>query len=162
MGAEMTTRPPLSNPAILIATWFGVGYLPKAPGTWGSFAALPFAALFMSLGGQWAMAAAILVLFPIGIWAAREFNRQTASDDSGAIVVDEIVGQWLAFLPLANFDLFWFVIAFALFRLFDVWKPWPIRAFERKVKGGFGVMLDDVLAGLFAAAVLWGLLHVST
>lgn len=158
----MSGRPPLSNPAILIATWFGVGYLPKAPGTWGSFAALPFAALLLWLGGQWALVAAILLLFPAGIWAAGEFNRRTASEDSGAIVVDEIVGQWLAFLPLANFDLLWFVTAFALFRLFDVWKPWPIRVLDRRIKGGFGVMLDDVLAGIFAALCLWGLMHVST
>jgi len=77
-------------------------------------------------------------------------------------VVDEIVGQWLAFLPVANFDLLWFVTAFALFRLFDVLKPWPIRVLDRRIKGGFGVMLDDVLAGIFAALCLWGLMHVST
>lgn len=160
------TRPSLTDPAALIATWFGAGYLPKAPGTWGSLAALPFAALLLWAGGPVALAAAAFVLFPLGVWAAARFCAGTGAADAGEVVVDEVVGQWLALVPLvnfsgANFDFLWFVVGFALFRLFDVWKPWPVAMLDRSVKGGLGVMVDDVAAGLLAAAVLWGLLNVS-
>lgn len=155
-------RPSLRRPAVLIATWFGAGYLPKAPGTWGSLAALPFAAAVLWAGGPLALFIAAALLFPVGVWAAARFCSGSGVSDAGEVVVDEVVGQWLALVPLgANFDLVWFVVGFALFRLFDVWKPWPIRVLDREVKGGLGVMVDDVAAGLFAAVVLWGLLHVS-
>jgi phosphatidylglycerophosphatase A len=139
--------------ARLIASWFGSGLLPGAPGTWGSLAALPFAWVIVLYAGKWPLVAAAIVLFFIG-WAAAHFAIRDQSDqDPGWIVVDEVVGQWLTLfvLPL---NLFAYAIGFALFRLFDIWKPWPIRHVERRCGGGFGIMIDDVLAAIYALIVI--------
>jgi phosphatidylglycerophosphatase A len=139
--------------ARLIASWFGSGLLPGAPGTWGSLAALPFAWLIVATNTRWILLAAVMILFFIG-WVAAHFAIRDQSDqDPGWIVIDEVVGQWitLAALPL---NIFAYAIGFALFRLFDIWKPWPIRAVERRCGGGFGIMIDDVLAAVYALIVI--------
>lgn len=147
--------PPL-HPAALIATWFGSGLLPKIPGTWGSLAALPFAAGLAWLGGPWLLTAAAIAVFLIGIWASALYAQRLGREDPGSVVVDEVAGQWLTLVPVAlAFE--YYLPGFLLFRLFDILKPWPVSWADRKLKGGFGIMADDVLAALYAAAVLWAL-----
>jgi phosphatidylglycerophosphatase A len=143
----------LFHPATLAATWFGAGLLPKAPGTWGSAAALPFAWALARFGGGWALAAASLACFLIGWWASAVYVRRTGADDPSEVVIDEVAGQWLV-LAAAPLDPLSYALGFVLFRLFDVWKPWPVRWADQQVGGGLGVMLDDMLAAAYAVAVL--------
>jgi phosphatidylglycerophosphatase A len=142
---------PLS--AWLIASWFGSGLLPRAPGSWGSLAALPFAWGIATAGGAVALVAAAAVLFFLGWWAAERVTRASGIADDGTVVVDEVVGQWLT-LAAAPLDLGDYLLGFLLFRVFDIVKPWPVRWADRRVPGGLGVMADDVLAAVYAAAVL--------
>jgi len=139
--------------AAIFVTWFGAGWLPGAPGTWGSLAALPFAWIILAYGGPGLLAFAAAALFVLGVWASDIAVRETQTIDPGWIVIDEVVGQWLTLLA-APFSLVGFAAGFVLFRLFDIWKPFPIRLVERRLEGGFGVMADDVLAAIYAAAIL--------
>lgn len=153
------TRPSLSRPDILIATWFGSGYLRPAPGTWGSLAALPFAWVLLYLSGPLVLLFAAFVLFPVGVWAANGFDRASSAHDSSEIVVDEVIGQWITFgIAAYTFDsgltLVDFGLGFLLFRVFDIIKPFPIGWLDKRIDGGFGVMVDDVLAGIYAAVCL--------
>jgi phosphatidylglycerophosphatase A len=151
MSVEAPSR---FDPALLLATWFGAGYAPRAPGSWGSLAALPFAWGIASLVGSWALVPAAAVLFFVG-WAAS--NRVVAASRSGdpqIIVVDEVVGQWLT-LAVAPPDPLAYALGFLLFRAADILKPWPASWADAQVKGGLGVMLDDVLAALYSAGLLW-------
>lgn len=147
----MNSRAPRA--ARVLATWFGAGLLPKAPGTWGSAAALPPAVLLAHLGGPTLLAAAAGLLFVLGLWASAAYVRATGENDPGPVVVDEVVGQWVALLPAA-LDPWHYAAAFVLFRVFDVTKPWPADAIDRRVAGAPGIMLDDVVAGLYAALVI--------
>jgi len=141
--------------AMLIATWFGSGYLPEAPGTWGSLAALPFAWVILTLlPGAFPLLAASCVLLAVGVWASAQHSATLGTHDAGEIVVDEVVGQWMV-LAVAPFSPLGWLVAFLLFRFFDVLKPWPISWIDRRVSGGWGIMLDDVVAGLFAAVSVW-------
>lgn len=144
------------SPEAVIATWFGVGLVPGAPGTAGSLAALPFAWAIMSYLGLRGLAVAIVVVFVAGVWAAGRYARARGVADPGSVVVDEVAGQWLAVI-LVPPDLLAYAIGFVLFRAFDIIKPWPISWLDRTVKGGFGVMLDDLLAGALAAILLWNI-----
>jgi len=144
------------EPAVLLATWFGAGRMPFASGTWGSAAALPFAYALLALGGPYVLGIAAVVLLLVGIWASEVFCRRSGIADPGAIVIDEVVGQFLTLL-VAPPRLLEFLIGFFLFRLMDVVKPWPANWADRAIKGGLGVMLDDVIAGIYAALVLWGI-----
>jgi phosphatidylglycerophosphatase A len=146
-------RPSLSNPAVLLATVFGIGWLPKAPGTWGSLAALPAAWWLMSVGGVEALAVASVVVFAIGVWACGGYSKATGTHDAGACVIDEVVGQWIVLL-VVPLDPMFYAAAFLVFRFFDIVKPWPTGWADRAVHGGFGVMLDDVLAGIQGAVVM--------
>jgi len=201
----------------IIATWFGSGLLPKAPGTWGSLAAIPFAYLFSIYTCPYAQLFGITVLFFIGIWAsdkieesaqikdpgfivvdevvgqwmaaylfsiytcpyaqlfgitvffigiwADKIEESAQIKDPGFIVVDEVVGQWMALLPLPflytiidnnSFYLYSVPIAvagFLVFRLFDIWKPWPVNYADKNIPGGYGIMFDDVIAGMYALIV---------
>jgi len=137
----------------IVVTWFGAGWLPGAPGTWGSLAALPFAWIILSYADPGLLAFASVALFALGVWASDVALRETQTTDPGWIVIDEVVGQWLTLLA-APFSVAGFIAGFVLFRLFDIWKPFPIRVVERRLEGGFGVMADDVLAAIYAAAVL--------
>jgi phosphatidylglycerophosphatase A len=144
---------PFRHPAALIATWFGAGLLPVAPGTWGSLAALPCAWIIVYLAGPAALVAAALIVFPLGCWAGGVVARASGRHDPGFIVVDEVAAQWLV-LAAVPLDWRWYLAGFVLFRVFDVVKPWPARLVERKLKGGFGIMLDDIVAALYAVLVL--------
>ena len=143
-----------NHPAHLIAFGFGAGLMPKAPGTWGTLVAIPFYFFALRLGGTSAVLACALVLFAIGIWAAAIAGRSLGVADHGGIVIDEIAAfvLVLAFTPSG---LLWLLLAFVLFRLFDIIKPWPIRYFDRTLKGGFGVMFDDLLAAIGAIAIVF-------
>lgn len=145
--------------AMLVATWFGCGLLPRAPGTWGSLAALVCAALLVALGGALLLVIALLVVLPLGTWAAGHYAAGQGIKDPGAVVVDEVAGQWLAllFLPLEPVA---YLLAFALFRLFDISKLWPASWIERNMSGAKAIMADDLIAGLFAGAVSFLLLRV--
>ncbi|MYE01323.1 MAG: phosphatidylglycerophosphatase A [Alphaproteobacteria bacterium] len=143
-----------------VATVFGLGHLPGAPGSWASLAALPPAWAVAWAGGPWALAGAAVLVGIAGCRAATRYEQATGERDSSAVVVDEVVGQWLvlATLPL---DLLAYALGFAAFRLFDIAKPPPIGWIERKIARGPGVMADDVAAAASAAALIhladWGL-----
>jgi phosphatidylglycerophosphatase A len=135
----------------LLATWFGVGLLPKAPGTYASLAALPCAWLIHAYAGAGGLALAAAAVAATGCWATAIFVRDGGLADPPAVVVDEVVGQWLALLAAP--PVWWaYALAFALFRFFDIAKPWPVSWAERAFPGAWGVMLDDVVAGAYAAA----------
>ena len=148
-----------SRVTTLVATWFGTGFLPAAPGTWGSLVAIPVAYLVASLSGAWGLGAFSLGIALIGVHAAGETVRLRGGGDPPEIVVDEVAGQSIALLPAyalvpAGATLLRIgavLSAFLLFRALDVWKPGPIGALERLPRG-WGIMADDVLAGAVAAA----------
>jgi len=149
-------------PSSLLATWFGAGLLPWAPGTWGSLAALPCGWLLYWLTGPLGLLAGTAVVFCLGLWAAQGYEQSLAVQDPGAIVIDEVAGQWLALLAAGlhggSLTLPGIALAFLLFRGFDVAKPWPIGWADRHLKGAFGIMADDIIAGLYAAVLVYALL----
>lgn len=144
----------------LVATFLFVGLLRPAPGTWGALAALPCAWALHVLGGPTLLIAASFAAFGIGLWASEREARRTGAADAGEIVIDEVVGQWIALWPVslgaarvgADITALWpgWVAAFVLFRLFDILKPGPVGRADRR-KDHWGVMLDDVVAGVMAA-----------
>lgn len=146
----------IAHPAHFLSLGFGSGLAKKAPGTFGTLAGLPIFWLISSYALTTQLAI-ISGLFLIGIYVCAKTGKALGVADHGAIVWDEIVAIMLvlAFTPL---HWFWWLIVFALFRLFDIWKPFPIRQFDAKLKNGFGVMFDDLLAGIYAIAALKGLL----
>ena len=157
--------------AEITATYFYVGYLKPAPGTWGSFAALPLAWLIYEFGGLWLFLLAIPAAYVKGYIATKVMTEGKDNHDPSEIVIDEVVGQWIALAPVmigasyvgvSSISLWpgW-IVAFAMFRLYDIMKPGPVGWADRK-DNATGVMLDDVIAGLFAAVwvvVLAGLWH---
>jgi phosphatidylglycerophosphatase A len=151
---------------IAIATVFGVGRSRYAPGTAGSVVALPFAWLIAEfLGRGWLLLAAAVILLPIGTWACEIYSSVKGEADPKECVIDEVVGQWIvcAFAPILApwyVILGWYFFAFVLFRLFDIWKPWPVSWVERKVPGGLGIMADDVVAALIGSIIIAVIAHV--
>lgn len=147
--------------AHLLATVGGVGFLRPAPGTWGSLAALPLAWAVHVAGGWLALALAIAVVLPLGAWAVASMGGSEV--DPSEAVIDEVAGQWIALLPVSYGAAFaqadvlslWpgWVTALVAFRLFDIWKPGPVGYFDRR-HTAWGVMLDDAVAGVMAAAVV--------
>jgi phosphatidylglycerophosphatase A len=156
----------LSRPAGWLACGFGSGLTPVAQGTFGSLAALlPWLALT-----RLPLMAYLLLLiigFVIGVWACDIAGRLLGVADHRSVVWDEFIGQWIALIPLLGFGAtgvgglrWWMLLAgFVLFRIFDVWKPWPISWLDQRMKGGLGVMIDDVVAGVFAALVLAAVMY---
>lgn len=152
----------LRSPVHLLAFWFGSGLSPKGPGTAGTLAAVP---LYLLLRGLPLPVYLLLTaaLFAFGCWVCGESSRRLGVHDHGGIVFDEVVGLLVTCVPLlpgvglASADetgVWGLVAAFLLFRVFDIWKPWPIRRLDREVEGGFGIMLDDLIAALYAAIAL--------
>ena len=161
MSAPLTVaqrRSLLSHPAGWIATALGAGLSPKAPGTAGSLVALlPWWFLLRGLPlGRYVVVLA--AGFLLGVWACEVSDRRLGVHDQGALVWDEVIGMWITLFAAPGSSLPWtaaFMAAgFALFRLFDIWKPWPVRWADRHVHGGLGVMLDDVVAGICALITL--------
>ncbi|MGH8030451.1 MAG: phosphatidylglycerophosphatase A family protein [Arenimonas sp.] len=147
----------LRHPLGWIASGFGVGLAPVAAGTFGSLAALVPWWLWLRHLPLAYYVAVIVVAFALGTWASQWVITRTRIEDPGVVVWDEFVGQWLALAPLVwiqSADWRAIVAAFALFRLFDIWKPWPVRWADREIHGGFGAMFDDAIAGVMAGAVL--------
>lgn len=142
----------------MIATGLGAGYVPVAPGTAGSALALPLAWGVYQLGGAIAVACAALVVTGVGIWAANRAEEHYGEHDSSHIVVDEIAGQLLSLVAV---PCTWphLVVAFGWFRLFDSVKPFPAGWIDREMPGGLGVVLDDIVAGIYAAGATALLVH---
>ena len=153
----------MNSVARAIATWFGCGYAPKAPGTAGSLAALAIAWVLHTYAGVSAIGMAWLsvVLALPGIWAADVVAREGGKKDPQIVVVDEVVGQWMTLAGATALNWKSWLLAFVLFRLFDIWKPFPIRQCDARLKSGFGVMFDDLLAALYAIATLKVLLWLT-
>lgn len=150
----------LSHPAHFCALGFGSGLAKKAPGTFGTLAGLPIFLLIAGLG-FYSQLVIIFVLFLIGIYCCDKTGKALGVSDHGSIVWDEIVAIMLV-LTVTPYQWQWWLAAFLLFRLFDIWKPAPIRQCDAMVKGGFGVMLDDLLAAVYAIVSLKILLWLST
>lgn len=150
----------LQHPAHFLALGFGSGLAPKAPGTFGTLLALPLYPLLMPLPLPLQLAL-IAALFALGIPICQKAGEALGVSDHGSIVWDEIVAMLLvlAFTPPLWI---WWLVAFALFRLFDIWKPAPIRQMDARLKGGLGVMLDDLLAAIYSIAALQGILWLTT
>jgi phosphatidylglycerophosphatase A len=165
MAADSTTsRLPdarflVAHPAHFIALGFGAGLAPRAPGTFGTLLGWALCAALQPFLPALAIAFLAIPLFFLGIWACEVTGRALGAADHGAMVWDEVV----AFLPLAALaagsPLFQ-LLAFILFRLFDIWKPFPIREFERRLKGGLGVMFDDLVAACYTYVALLVMLFV--
>jgi phosphatidylglycerophosphatase A len=149
----------LAHPAGWIACGLGSGLSPIAPGTAGSAVALiPWLGLREL---PWLFCLVVIAsAFALGVWASDVVIARLRIEDPGVIVWDEFVGQWIALFPLFwiardwAHTWYWIVAAFVLFRIFDIWKPWPVSWADRRVKGGVGVMLDDVIAGAYAATAI--------
>ncbi|HEY3937735.1 MAG TPA: phosphatidylglycerophosphatase A [Bryobacteraceae bacterium] len=139
-----------------LATWFGCGCFPWGPGTVGSLAAVLIAVglHFFFHAGRLTFLALLLALLLPGIWAAGHTARLIAQDDPAIVVVDEVLGQWLALLGAVVLNWKTFLAAFVLFRIFDIWKPPPIRRLER-LPSGIGIVADDLAAGLYGALILY-------
>jgi phosphatidylglycerophosphatase A len=150
---KIDTRRIFADPVCLLAFGFGSGLAPKAPGTFGTLAAIPLYLAAATLPVP-AYAAVTALMFAAGIWICGRCERTLQVEDHSGIVWDEFVGF---FITMTAMPLNWPTVlcGFALFRLFDVLKPWPIRHLERNLHGGLGVMMDDVLAGAFAWSVLF-------
>ena len=144
--------------SVILGTWFWTGLLRPAPGTWGSLAALPFAAAIALVWSPTALLPAALVIFLVGWAAAARIARVTGLDDPQSVVIDEVVGIFVT-LCLVPVHPLGYATGFAAFRLFDITKPFPIGLADRKIGGGFGVMLDDALAALYALAVTMAIWH---
>jgi phosphatidylglycerophosphatase A len=145
----------LRNPIHLFAFGFGAGLAPRAPGTFGTLGAVPIVLGVLQLGFAAHQGFAI-VATAAGIWLCGESARRLGVHDHPGIVWDEITGYTVTMLA-APPDWYWLEGGFVLFRLFDIWKPWPIREADHSLSGGLGIMLDDIIAGIFAAAILLAL-----
>lgn len=143
----------LKNPVHLLAFGFGSGAAARAPGTWGSLAAIPIWLLFFWVP-PYVYLAIIVVTFLVGIWLCGTTARNLKVHDHGGIVWDEFVGMWVALALIPN-TIVGVLMVFLLFRFFDVLKPWPISWFDQRVPGGVGIMVDDLLAGLMALLCFW-------
>ena len=147
--------PNLKRPSHLFATWFGVGLLRPASGSWGSLAAILiwyFAEFLHS---------SIYIILPIFIlfsWlVCSQASQDSHAKDHSAIVIDEVAGMLVA-LSFVSHGIMTYLGAFLLFRLFDIWKPWPISLVDQNVQGGLGILLDDLIAGFFAGGIIYGIL----
>lgn len=149
---ETTPASVWRNPVHFLAFGFGSGAAAKAPGTWGTLVAMPFILLWQQLP-LWGYAGVIVAATLLGIWLCERTAKDLGVHDHGGIVWDEFVGVWIA-LWLAPAGWTWLIAGFLLFRLFDIWKPWPIGWVDTRVGGGLGIMLDDILAGLMTLGVL--------
>lgn len=151
-----STKPTLSDilkrPAVLLACGLGSGLIPKAPGTFGTLAAIPLF-LWMQHLNILSYLLITAAFFVLGIWISAEAIKIFQRDDPSEVVWDEVVG-FLITMIAAPTGWQWVVLGFVLFRIFDIWKPWPVSLADQKLHGGIGIMLDDVIAGIYALIVL--------
>ena len=146
----------MNRVAVAVATWFGCGYFPWGPGTAGSLAALIIALVLHTYCGarRPVLLIVTLLLLPPAIWASTQTARLIDRKDPSIVVVDEVLGQWVTLLGATALRWKSFCAAFLLFRLFDIWKPWPVRNFE-KLPEGVGIVADDLAAGMYGALILY-------
>ncbi|MBT8436188.1 MAG: phosphatidylglycerophosphatase A [Gammaproteobacteria bacterium] len=142
----------LRNPLHLLSLGFGSGLMPFAPGTFGTLAAIPFYLLIAQLGLPYYLVF-ILLAFGIGVYICQYTSAALGAHDHSGIVWDEFVGFWITMIAVPV-SWQWIVAGFVLFRVFDIVKPWPVKVVDKKMTGGFGIMFDDVLAGLYALGCL--------
>ena len=144
----------LTNPIHLLAVGLGSGMSPIMPGTMGSAMAIPLWLLFNGLQPYlyWVL---IVVAFIFGCFLCQKTSDDTHTHDSGHIVWDEFVGMWITLFFIPQISVLWIAIAFFAFRVFDMAKPWPIRWFDKRVPGGFGIMIDDVIAAIFSSVTVY-------
>lgn len=142
----------IKNPVHLFAFGFGSGLAKKAPGTFGTLAAIPLY-LIMAPLDWWLYTLVVVAAFVVGVFICDRSSRLLGVHDHSGIVWDEFVGFWITMF-LVPLQWYWILAGFVLFRFFDIAKPWPIKWLDQKVGGGFGIMIDDVIAGIFACAVL--------
>ena len=140
------------SPSGFLAFGFGSGLSPFAPGTMGTLVAVPFIFALRTLN-EAVFWLALLLLFALGVYLCGHVSRKLGVHDHGGIVWDEMLGYWLS-AALVPLQWPWLLAAFLLFRFFDILKPWPIRQLDKKVSGGFGIMIDDVVAALFTLIIL--------
>ncbi len=152
MADREMLRKVLRDPVGFFAFGFGTGLSPVAPGTVGSAAGVAIAWLSLPLALEWRILAGVLMV-GAGIWLCGEIARRLGVHDHPGIVWDEITAMYLVLLTVPPAIVLW-ALAFGLFRLFDVWKPWPIRDLDHRLRGGAGIMLDDLAAAFYAASIL--------
>lgn len=157
--AQLSGRQIMTDPVLFLAFGFGSGLAKKAPGTFGTLAAIPVYWLLAQLP-FWLYSAATIVVIFAGIWICQYAADKLGVHDFGGIVWDEVAG-YLVTLWLVPFSWPAVVAGFVLFRIFDIFKPWPIGLIDRQLHGGLGIMMDDILAGIYAWAVLFGLLELA-
>lgn len=150
--AQLTLGDLIRDPRLLLAFGFGSGLSPKAPGTFGTIAALPFV-FWLQASPLYVYGLVLLIGFAVGVYLCEHASRVMGVHDHGGIVWDEFIGLWLTMLAVPH-GWPWLLAGFLLFRLFDIAKPWPIGWLDKKVSGGFGIMIDDVLAGVYAWLIL--------
>ena len=160
----MDKFPNLLKPSHIFATLFGVGLLPFAPGTWGSLFGLIFffyTNIYLSINAQlFYILLLAIILFAILVCYFATKDLVDEEKDQKSIVIDELAGVWIAFIPVSGIVMMqdfltYSVFAFLLFRVFDIWKPYPIGYIDKKIKNYLGVVLDDLVAGLYAAITIW-------
>ena len=152
MSNKVEARQVLKDPVLFLAFGFGSGLMPRAPGTAGTLAAIPLYLWF----SQYSLTVYLLLVFLVsitGVWICRQASARLGVHDHPGIVWDEIAGFLITMIP-ASGSWLWVAAGFVLFRLFDIWKPWPINLLDKNVHGGLGIMLDDVMAAVYALIVL--------
>lgn len=147
----------LRNPWHCLATGFGTGIATIAPGTFGTLVGIPLFLLLQPLP-LWAYCLVTIMLFCAGIWICEQAARDLGVHDHPGIVWDEVVGYLVTMIGVPA-DWLWILTGFILFRIFDILKPWPIKLIDQRVTGGLGIMLDDLIAGMFSLMIIWVLLH---
>ena len=160
----MDKFPNLLKPSHIFATLFGVGLLPFAPGTWGSLFGLIFffyTNIYLSINAQlFYILLLAIILFAILVCYFATKDLVDEEKDQKSIVIDDLAGVWIAFIPVSGIVMMqdfltYSILAFLLFRVFDIWKPYPIGLIDKKIKNYLGVVLDDLVAGLYAAITIW-------
>ena len=161
MDIKLKRTPPplkyLAHPWHFLSFGFGSGYSPWAPGTAGTIAAIPIF-YFMASLPLWSYLLLVFAMMMLGFYICGYTTRALGKHDHSAIVWDEIVGYLITMLAMPN-SWQWMLVGFFVFRIFDVVKPWPINVIDRRINGGLGIMLDDVLAGVYGVVVMQGLLY---
>jgi phosphatidylglycerophosphatase A len=151
---EAKRRLRMSNPRHLLATGFGSGLSSVMPGTMGSLAAIPIWLLLIQL--TWQLYLLLLICgICIGVYLCCRTTRDMRVYDHGSIVWDEFVGVWITLMSLPVNNWQWVIVGLVIFRILDIWKPWPIRWFDRNMHGGMGVMVDDIIAGILSAGIIY-------